>query len=254
MEFSVNIEVKENGRKAPKYTLESDINGEVTLETLFAFTKGALQTIAYSVLSEEQAKGFPKNPVTLVDGDHNKKIENVFPLGRIEFLKQVELDKILLLIYETLLERSPVLTGAYKSSHVVSYNGKQIANSMDSLKSWLKSNPDITDKDKIRFVDTQFYAGKLERYGKTNENQGGDPNYREVKRKDKKTKLPMMVKKPNGAYYIAARTAKRLYGKNVYITFEWQPGANLGLPKYANARHDYVYPTILVYIFKSGLQ
>lgn len=247
-EFKIDINVTERGRKTPKWTLEGDIDGSITLEELFAFTKNSLINISREALKEEQAKGFPKEHLTIVDRSYTKKIEDVSPLGNIRFLRQQAIDEVLISIYESLLERSPVLTGAYKSSHVVMFNNQRVADSIDTLKVWLKNIPDLKDKDKIRFVDTQPYSGRLERYGVTNE--GTKTKFK--KSKDKRNTTGF-VRRPNGVYTLAARKAKAKYGKNVYIQFEFRPGSSMGIPRPQNAKHEYVYPTILVYIFKSGI-
>jgi hypothetical protein len=255
--FQVEFSVTEKGRKAPQWTIDSDLDGQQSLEDLLRFTKTSLILIADTALKEEQAKGFDKKPVVAVDGRVGKPVENVNPLGSIVITARSEIGPIVREIYSGLLERSPVLTGAYKRSHMVFLNGTQVASDLGSLEAWLATKPIVEPKDRIRFVDIQPYARKLERYGITAQRRA---------RRDKKSRQGGTIRAPNGVYYLTYRSAFRKFKNNVQITFKFIPGSDIGLLatfKSASslrksskkaAPRTYLYPSILIRITEGGLK
>jgi len=259
MKFEVNLSVYEKGKKRPEYTIDSDLNGEVTLIDLLKWTKTSLIVIADEVLKEEQAAGFDKFPVLTVDGRKGKPIEAVSPLGKIEFTSRSSVNDILLAAYEGVLFRSKVLTGLYKSSHFVFLNGTQIASDLNSLNAWLKTSPEIKDKDIIRIVNIQPYARKLERFGITA--QKSSTRYSHRKEHKDKGRGKMLVQVPNGTYYLTARAVKSKFKRNVGIRFAFIPGSSLGLKgsfkggrKGKNsAGRPYLYPSIVITINERGI-
>ena len=248
-EFKLDITVSEPGKAAPRWTIDSDLGGSVTLADMTSFLKQSLIVISKEALQEEQANGFPKKPLQIVDGKYNAQIESVSPFGKIQFVAQLKLDEAILFIYQGLVERSPVDTGAYRQSHVVTLNGTQVAKNLSQLKAWLDNKPEFTDKDKIHFVNFQHYAGRLERNGNTAQRK----QVRIGNGKKKRGVIPK-VKKPNGVYWLTHRAAKEKYGRNVFIAFEFRPGSYFNIPRAENSRHEYVYPSILIYVFQSGIQ
>lgn len=250
LDFKLDLSIHEAGKSSPKWSADKDIGGISTLEELTAFTKSALQEIAKTALKEEQDNGFPrKNYLTIVDGKYNGQIQNVSPFGKIQYVSPIALDEAILFIYQGLIERSPVDTGSYRNSHVVTLNGRQVAKNLSQLQAWLKSGPEFGDQDKIHFVNYQHYAGKLERDGNTSQRK----KIRMGRGKKKKGVFPK-VKKPNGTYWLTHRAAKEKFGRNVFIQFEFRPGSYFGIPRAEKSRHEYVYPSILIYVFKSGIQ
>ena len=254
--FAVDISVTESGRKRPEYTLNSDLNGEITLQDLLEATKQALIITADQILKEEQALGFDKDPILVVDGRKNKPIQNVSPLGQIEFTSRQNMTEIVLETYNALLYRSKVLTGAYKSSHFVFLNGIQVATDLSSLDSWLKTNPQFKNSDTIRFVNIQPYARKLERYGITAQRS-------KVSRRDpggKKSPTGKLVAIPNGTYYLTARAIRSKYKRNSIIKFAFLPGTSLGLSgSFSGGRkgknssgRPYLYPSISISVQERG--
>lgn len=248
-QFKIDISVREKGAKSPSWNLDTDLGGSTTLVETTNFLRNALIQISKEALREEQANGFTKTPLTIVDGKYNASIESVKPFGKIQFVAELDLDEALLFIYQGLLERSPVDSGAYKSSHVVAFNGRQVAKNMDQLKTWLDTKPEFSDKDRINFVNYQHYAGKLERYGNTAQRKSI-----KIGNGKKKKGVTPKVKKPNGVYWLTYGAAKSKFGRNVFIAFEFKPGSYFSIPRAENSRHEYVYPSILVLVFKSGIQ
>jgi hypothetical protein len=255
--FEVSISVREAGRKKPQYSIGSDLNGELTLQELLEWTRSALIITSDLILKEEQAKGFDKNPVVTVDGKPGRRVENVHPLGQIEFTARQNVKDILLETYNALLYRSKVLTGRYKSSHYVFLNGKQVAIDLQSLESWLASSPKLEDKDIIRIVNIQPYARKLERLGVTAQRS----NRRSLDRsKNKNSKRTGTILVPNGTYFLTARAIRSKYKRNSIIRFTFLPGSSLGLTQTFksgrkgknSAGRPYLYPTIVISVQERG--
>jgi hypothetical protein len=255
--FAISVNVKENGRKSPNWNIHADMHGEQTLADLLRFTKNALLTISSDVLREEQGRGFDQNPLRLVDGSHTKALQDVNPLGKIQYVARQNLREIIEYSFQAVWDRSPVLTGEYLKSNVVTYNGRQVANSPDTLKRWLESQS-FRDNDKIRIVNTAPYARKLElegvrsdstrvKWGKPSKNSKGRPNGKG------------QVRKPNGAYTMATKSIKAKYGKAAFIKFELLLGSTIGLVGPGRVRktgldigRPYVYPSILIYAFDTS--
>lgn len=253
--FSVDLQVFEAGRKKPEITLQSDIGGEMTLEDLLAYTKASLIVIADEILREEQDAGFDKEPVMAVDGKVGKPISSVSPLGQVEFTARADVKDIILETYEALLGRSKVKSGLYIRSHYVFFNGKQVAEEYQSLRSWLESAT-FSDKDTIRIVNIQPYARRLERLGVTSGRQ--QAKRREQKRKGVKT--GKLLTTPNGAYALAVRAVRAKFKRNSSIRFAFLPGSALGLtasfkrgrPGKNSAGRPYLYPSIVIDVSERG--
>lgn len=283
--FSLDFSVYEKGRKAPQYTIESDIDGELTLQEFLQFCKTNLIVIADTVLKEEQSQGFDKEPLVIVDGRPNKPVINVNPLGSISFVARQNAKDVMLEIFKGILERSPVDTGQYKKSNFVLYNGEVVASDMSSLANWLL-NREFKPKDLVRFINVMPYARKLERYGIV----AGGGSQRLVKSRDRKQRSGRrtankkisdnfvsilnpgkFIQAPNGAYYLTLRSVQRKYKFNAKISFELVPGSWLRLASfppgvdkngkklyttYHRKKKDtgvpYLYPSIKVVIQEEG--
>lgn len=261
--FEVNLSIEENGRVSQKrgYELVDDLDGKMTLLELLQWTKSALIITSVGALEEEQRLGFDNKPQIFVDKRPNKPLADVHPLGMVEFVARADIDDILIEAYEALLFRSKVLTGHYKSSHFVLFNGNQVATDLPSLKAWLASGPDIGDKDKIHIINIVPYARRLERYGVTA--QRTQIKQDEKGRRQKKN-TGIFFKVPNGTYYLTYRAISRKYKQNIGVRFTFVPGSLIGLadPKQAHhfksgrkgrnsAGRTYLYPA-LVFTVKEG--
>lgn len=253
--IAFNYTIREGRNR--RVDLENDTSGELQLADLLKHLKTTLILVSDQVLREEQAKGFDEFPIMLVDNNPRKPISQVSPFGKVEFRARVNIKEALLDIYKGLLHRSKVLTGAYRDSHYVFLNGMQVATNQQSLEAWLNTNPTIKDKDKIRFVNIQPYARKLERYGIT-----AQRSHTKTKKTRKRKGVPQSggaILAPNGAYQLTARSAKSKYGKNVFIRFVFLPGSTMGLSgvfktgKKSSAGRPYLYPTISVSVSSRGV-
>jgi hypothetical protein len=256
--FSVDLSVFEKGRKRPEYTLDSDLSGEITLEDLLKWTKATLIITADTVLKEEQDRGFDKQPLLLVDGRKGKDVSSVNPLGQIEFLARQDFGRVLVEAYEALLDRSKVLTGRYKASHYVFLNGQQVATDLATLKTWLKSGVEFKDEDRIRIVNIQPYARRLELLGVTAQRS---KQKLEDKGRRRKVTTGVTIKVPNGAYQLTTRAIKSKYKNNVGIRFTFIPGSSMGLAGTFkggrrgknSAGRAYLYPSIVFSISERGI-
>ncbi len=235
VKFDVTFQASEDGRNAPQYTLDTNLGGELTLESLFRFMKQALITTARVVLDEELASGFDKNYRTVVDNRYNKSINDVHPLGKIDFVARQDMKEIILDTYNAILERSPVGSGTYyshhapglyKKSHFVYYNGSLVATDLPGLASWVESFKDFKERDYIRFVNVQPYARKLERLGVTAGNgKFNSASVRTQKSRDSRGRSGTHILAPNGAYFLASRAIRRKYKRNSVIAFKFISGS-----------------------------
>lgn len=254
MKFSVDVSVEERGKKKPQYSIDTDLNGEVSLAEFLLFTKQTLLVTADFVLKEEQGYGFDPHPVVVVDGKTNKPIINVSPVGQIEFVARAQMKEIILATYQGLLDRSKVLTGRYKQSHFVFLNGNQVAVDLVSLEAWINSNPEFKPTDLIRFVDIQPYARKLERLGVTAQ-RTAERTY--IKRDKNKKVLSTRPKQPNGVYFQTARSIKAKFKRNAGIKFTFIAGSQLGITSSFKSRggkpgRTYLYPSIVLTLQEGG--
>jgi hypothetical protein len=264
--LNVEIHVEEGGLVQERFG--RDLNGELTLAELLEYTKQSLILVSDEVLKDEQSRGFDKNPIVVVDGSVNKKIEFVNPLGTIDFVASAYIGDILLGAYKSLLDRSPVLTGHYKTQHFVFWNGQQIATDLAGFEAWINSGPSLTDKDKIRFVDIAPYARKLERLGVTAQTQGmhGRDRTRNSTSRRKGKKPVTKYNQPNGVYYLTNKELQSKYKSNAAIKFEFVTGTALGIAgdptvnrKFRTGRkasqigRAYLYPSIVISVRADGV-
>lgn len=255
MKISVEMSIIEKGvaTESRGYLRDS----EMELKDLLEWTKSQLIVISDQVLREEQAKGFDKFPILLVDGRKDKNVLSVSPLGQIEFVARQQFGDILMEAYSDLHELSKVLTGQYKASHYVFHNGAQVATDLESLKSFI-AKAQFKDNDVVRIVNIQPYARRLELLGVTStrtQSKRDDPGRRRGKKKG------VMIKVPNGTYQLTYRRIRSKYKNNVGIAFKFLPGSSLGLSgsfksgrKGKNsAGRAYLYPTLVFTLQERGI-
>lgn len=256
MKISVEMSVEEKGviKESRGYLRDSAIE----LEDLLKWTKERLIVIADQALEEEQAKGFDKEPILLIDGKKNRPITSVSPLGQIEFVARMDFGDILIEAYDGLLKRSKILTGRYIKSHYVFHNGVQVAVDAPSLTKWIESGPTFKNKDTIRIVNIQPYARRLELLGVTAQRT---QNKRQDLGRSNKKKAGLIAKVPNGAYQLTVRAVKSKYKNNSSVRFTFLPGSSIGLSgvfkkgrKGKNsAGRPYLYPTIVFTVDERGI-
>lgn len=265
-EFSVDLFVFERGKRRPEYTLETDLDGKVTLEDYVNFMKLTLLTIARDTVKEEQRRGFDKNPTILVDNRRGKPLEAVKPFGKIDFIARADIRDVLVETYQGLIDRSKIVTGQYVESHFVFWNTNRVATNMQELQAWYDSSPAVKPGDRIVFVNVAPYARRLERYGVVKGSQSKSRlRYQRSSDKRKRSGLDGKILAANGVYFLTTRSIKRKYGKQTKIQFKFIPGSTLGLnnfkfqsktakrPKGAKkSTGTYLYPTILIVVDSAG--
>ena len=264
--FSVEYYVEEDGKKTSKYSMGSDVDGTLSFAEMIKFVQKNLVFIADAALKEEQAKGFDKKPVTLVDGKRDRSPTQVKPFGTIEMIARASAGTVLLDMYSSILEKSPGDSGLYRLSNIVLFNGALVATNFPELKKFV-AGQSFASNDIIRYVNLTPYASKLEREGTTSATRG---RKRLGKSKDSKQRLGPRVRNPNGVYYQTFKAFKKKFKGNVLIFFDFLQGTALGnatLPvkdlRNRNLRTrfrdrnklykgPYVYPSIRVYITEGG--
>lgn len=262
--FEIDFSVVEKGRKAPQWTVNSDLTGEQSLADLLLHLKTSLITIAGEVLREEQGNGFDKDPLVRVDGRVGKPPGAVNPFGSIEFVARQAAQTIVLDAYKAIMERAPFDTGLWKESNFVFVNGAVVATNETELVTFMKSKKgqELADNDIVRIVNVIPYARKLERLGVT----GKRVQSRRTKSRDKKLRSGPTILAPNGAYFLAYRAISRLYKSNSKISFSFLPGSEVGLQKvpaftksgsplrrtYKKSGKSYLYPSLKIEISGAG--
>jgi hypothetical protein len=254
--FTAKIDYKviDSGKNAVNYDLSKDLSGELTLEQLLMFTKGALIRIAKDALIEEQGRGFDKNPTVIVDNKFNRKEIDVNPLGKIEYVARAEFKSIIREVYRKILYYSKIRTGRYFDHNIVTYNKRVVATTPVELDNWLNTITAFGANDIVRFMNPLPYARKLERLGITRQGR----KVKQVQRKKKKSRVTVTM--PNGAYAQAFNATRRRFNKNLKMYFDILPGPLLGIdnPDYRFKKgrakeRPYLFPSIALITEFSGL-
>lgn len=226
--ISFDVSIEERGKGRTRYAFEKDQNGEMSFADFLDWMKRTLIITANEALIEEQAKGFDKTPMVVVDNNPNKPVIEVKPLGQIVFAARQAVNVVLRPIYERILEQSPVLTGMYKDYNWIYLNNKRIATNIGEFDTWLAKKEPLKNGDMFMFVNVMPYAAMLEREGHTQNSKG--QNIRSALSRTKKLRQRgFHVRQPNGVYYLTARSIKRRYKFNSNIGFEWVNGNSLDL-------------------------
>lgn len=261
---NISISVTEDRGKARKYDLDSDLDGKLSLQEFFDYTKRVHVAVSKEVIKDAVEAGFDKKYTLLVDNKRNKVEEDVKYFGTIEYVASVNIREALMKAYAFILDLSKVRTGQYKRSNDVYFNGKIVAGDMKEFEAWLKTVKSFEPRDRIRFVNTAPYANKLELEGVT----ANGTNKKMSPRTDKKGRPRnggKSFRKPNGVYWIAARTLKRYFKGNLFVVHQNILGSELGLTSPAKGSgmgrvrqrgrdkgRTYVYPSIYLQITTSG--
>ena len=276
MNVNLSVTVKEGrGSKGlGKWSLDSDMGGQATMEDLVSFLKRSLITISSEALKESQDKGeFPKEPdqyLMAVDGRLNKSLEDVKPFGRVEFQRKVEIEEILTFIYQSILDRSPVDTGMFFKYNLLTLNGVQVAKTMSEYLNWVKGYRP-KQADVIRFVNIMPYAKRLETRGIVRGKElgsGGEGTRRSKTGTNKKTGKTFAM--PTGTYHLTANAANKKYKLNSLIKFKMISGADMDIPSTSDASGrphrrvtkgsktkaagvPYIYPSVYLYVREWGV-
>ena len=267
--MGITVQVVERGRNAPQYRFSRDLTGTLTLQQFTNFTKNALIDIAKTVLKEEQAKGFDKKPRVRVDNSFRKREEEVFPFGRITYFERVDFSLALLKMYKVIVERSPLVTGQYRSGNLVFVNGVEVARSMGSLRRYVvtkSSEGGFKENDEIRFVNVNAYARRLENKGIRRGVRGrfANKNQNAGRRSRKSRKTGNLIQQPNGAYYLSYRVIRRQFKQVAqFLKFTYMPNGTNGIrirggagqrTEFKKDGRPYLYPSIVLRLAGAGIR
>lgn len=220
-------------KKLSSYSVTQDIKGELTgLEIIHRIQEYVSDT-ARAALKEEQAKGFEKNPIIIVDGKKGKSMDDVNPWGKIEIETRQEVRSILLEIFAEIIKKSKVVTGQYKNSFWVMFNNSVIARSEPEFKTFLANlKKDFEKDDEFVFINTAPYANFLEKEGITS-----DSGFRPVRvrlRRKREGKgfvgpLQKTIRQPNGVMTMSMRLINKKYKNQARIKYVQVFGGSIGL-------------------------
>lgn len=179
------------GRRAGQYRQKSNV-------VIDPKDFGELREMMYAVfamaLRQEQAEGDLLEPTIITDNVWNKspllvdrKIEAIDPGG-------LQAAEVVSFVYEQIIKRSPIDTGAYISSHVIQQNGKIVSDPTDMR---LAQRSDV-----ITITNPLPYAKKIEQ-GLSNQ-------------------------APRGVYRLAAIAAQNKFRRIARIKFTYRPISRLG--------------------------
>jgi hypothetical protein len=246
--------------------LNLNLNSKKDQEELLRLMKFTIVETALDARAKEEAKGFDKKALTLVDNRAGKQEIQVKPYGTIEYVARGEIKEIALAVYKKILKLSREDTGLYKSLNYVFFNGEQIATTFSELENWFRAPRLFQDRDRIRFMNIAPYAQKLELQGATSSRVKSKLG----KSKDKKLRSGPKVRKPNGTYFLTQRQLSRKFKGNVFMKFQLLPGNYVGVtsPIPPNSKQSfradydpkgkfnsgyYIYPTIVLSLSEQGL-
>lgn len=268
MASSISISVSETGKGSRVYDIDSDLGGQKTLEELVGTVRKLHIATAKTVRREAESDGFDKKARTRVDGRFGKLEEEVRPFGNIEYYARVDASFALIKIFEALELRSPVVTGQYASGNVVFINGTEVARSSAALRLYLKeknSTGGLKDSDKIRFVNVNPYARKLENLGVRRGTRGklAGQNHSAGGRRGKARKTGNIIKLPNGAYFLTYKVFKRQFRQIAsFMNFSFMPNGTDGIHIQASGKfrntfkkdgRPYLYPSIVFRLSGEGI-
>lgn len=232
-------------------------NGSFTPDQIIKEIRTEATTTFNTVLKEEQAKGFDKDPIIAVDGVVGKPMSEMKPWGKIEATAKQDDKEVLLDIFRIIIQNSKRVTGQYSDSVWVMKDGNSIvARDFPSFKRFLENYKGSFSKGtQFNFVNTAPYAQHLELEGVTAKSPTRRSKRVKMGRASNRTKK--MVRKPNGTMTISIRAVKRKHKYQSEIKYELIYGQKLGLTsppsgsgvgrvrqKGRSAGRYYVYPSI----------
>ncbi len=204
--------------------------------------------------------GFPEDPIMAVDGKFNKQIMDINLGGKVEFFNQdIDIIDGLRTSYDRITELSP--KGAknpgdrfagikYKDFNYVYLNNTLVAQNKLELNRWLEfmSSNGFKKGDEIMFINVVPYARKLERLGVTSSTVGTGGRTKRTG----KSRSGNLIERPNGTYYAAQRTMKRLMTGRAFVTPVKYIPFNISIggmrskytPKHGG--RPYLYPAVII--------
>lgn len=262
--MALDIDLDYSIREVRNKKLKFDIlppKKEFTVTEARDFFRNIIISVADEILTEELALGFPEDYITLVDRKLNKPIGQVNAGGQIEFSARQSIEEIAFAMWDEVIKLSKVVTGQYIDSHRMYFNGKEVARSREQIKLFVETAK-ITAGSKLRMINTQPYARRLETLGVTAQSSTVRRG-RASKRAARGNRVT--IRKPNGAYFVGKQRLNKLFGSQAY-NFKYKlvsgfqiPGLDSGRKNvFTNQRRGndrpYVYPSIFVELQPETIQ
>jgi len=233
MARNVEVKITDNALKRGvlrELSFEKDLSGANSLKQELEILRQEHIKISKDVLQEELKKGFDKNYTRTVDNIVGKLEKDVNYLGKIQYDSRLDVGPALLETFNTILSKSPVVTGIYKFAHIVTFREKVVATSSQELMLWVNTvlpKINIKNRDVIRFINVAPYARSLERKGVT----AGRTRPSFGKRKDSKG-AKYITWRPSGVYALTHKKIRSKYSKGLQggsIRFGFLPHNYLGI-------------------------
>lgn len=223
------VSVKDSDKNAPAWSIQNDLDGELTYDDLAYYSTRILYYTSKEVLKEELGQGFDPNYRTRTDNKWEKNPDNVKPFGKIEYFSRINIGPTVLDAYSELMRRSPIRTRQYYASHYVFVNSRLVATSFSEVQRWAKFGADkLKAGDFIRIVNVVPYASRIEvrgeRRGLTGKNKG-----KNVRVASKSSML-------NGTYHQTARSVRSKYKVGGNIRSGLMPNGWQGIKVKAGGR------------------
>ena len=261
----LNIAVNYQGRDLAGHSRNygKEINTKQDFINLMEVAKERQLEIASDVRSGDIGTEYTKNWVTVGDGVAGAREASVKYLGTIEYLREMQIDKILLSIYDAIEKKSIMVSGNYKYSNVVFLDGRLIATSRTSLNYWLESRLPKLNLNLVkafRFVNVAAYARALETAGASSGQVS--PKRKEVSYGRKRGgQVRFTAKLPNGTYWLAYNSIQRVTNAETIksVKFDWIQNSKFGANLVTNSGNSrrttftsdgrpYLHPSIILEI------
>lgn len=265
-EFKVEVSVKDGAKRKRTYSFQDDLDGDATLDDLFNFNQRATFSIAREVLKEEQSDGFDKKPRVRTDNKFGKPDITVLPFGKIEYFARADLGPALVDIMKELELRSPKVSGQYRSGNFLFVNGVKVAAGPKETEAWTKTvlaKKGLSPTDKIRIVNVNPYARKLEYLGITRGKTGRNMQRGRKSTTRKRKTGSITFLKPQGAYSLTYRLVRRRYKALAsFMKFQFMPNGTDGIyiqagdgfrNTFVKDGRPYLYPSIQIRIASEGV-
>jgi len=235
---------------------DTPYNSAKDVKEMLHFAQRSLISIAIEEHDRAERDGLDKKAVIRTDNRWYKPLSQIKPFGKVEWTSRAIPTEVLKKIYINIIKHSPIDTGLYMRHNLVYVGGKLVAKTYGQLAVYLKTT-EIEANKEIWFINSMPYARKLERHAKV-----FGSNTADASRKRRKGRGPGALK-PNGAYAMAARSAKSLAGQIGFIDYvnfaNGQAGISLPKPPRGMRTHratdgrPYVYPSIRIKPFATGI-
>lgn len=274
MEFALEISVTDNSKNGVNWVFDKDQDGTLSFQDMVENFRQSHIYIAKEALRDEQSRDFDKDPRKKIDNKFDIDEQFLKPFGKIEYFAKALADKVILQLYKEISDRSPVKTGVFKMHNYVFLNSNLVARNESELKSWLASiaSTGFKKSDRLRFVNVTPYSARLEYAGNTTIATGRNAGKKRKKKRMVASKsAKKLIKKPNGAYFLAAKAMTSKFGGIGVIKHEFIPNGYEGIlikadnrfgnkyvdsPKNRNKKRvglPYVYTSILVTLSDRGV-